>query len=291
MSGTNSPSPHNAPPDPALESLLERLIDQADLEPHEAEAAERVRASQAYRRARDLQRQVDLSLRAWAQAPATLHAWGNPNASPVAATPPAADAAGGRARWSLTRLRPLTAAAAVLVAASLTLTAMVVLFPGRIGAWLPSQAPRQVAQLPAELDLQALFRQQVAAGFEPYWVCDVDTLTRTLRDTLDSVVHLAPASLGEQRRLLGASFLRHRRGAAVAMHGRVENQPVWVILDRAEHADAYPAFEATAQSDGPVHRFEREANGLILIELTPLNAPAFLESFEPPLASPHRTAA
>jgi len=242
-----------------LERYLDGLLDEAERAAFEAELAE----DPALRAQASLQEKVDGALAAALAAGAP-----DPDAVLARARSEAEGGAGGaggegagqvlRPRW-IRYLAPLVAAAVLAVVAGLALQS---------GAGPEPDYPTGAALLPPA----ELYQGAVAQGFAPQWVCETDEEFATYTERYLG----RPLALGETGpdvEALGLSTLRLLSPQTLALLARVDGEPVLVLVDRVERDRA---LELPPEAALTLHR--READGLVLYELTPLAAPRVFEA-------------
>jgi hypothetical protein len=122
----------------------------------------------------------------------------------------------------------------------------------------PFFEPRPVAEL---------YAQAVDSGFTPYYKCDeADRFAAVFDRRQGQPLKLLPLAEGTQ--MLGISYPGGLSRDSTAMLCRVDNQPVMVLVDRAQ------VDKAVAQkNDNPnVNVFREERDGLVFYEVTPFDS-------------------
>jgi hypothetical protein len=123
--------------------------------------------------------------------------------------------------------------------------------------------------------LAAIYRQTVEAGFVPYYECDD---MQRFADTFEhrQGVRVALAEMPPDRGMLGLSYLGGLSRHSTSMLGQVHGTPVLVFIDVT--ANDRPGSSIIAAQDG-LNVFRRQANGLVLYEVSPLEQPQLLTYF------------
>lgn len=123
------------------------------------------------------------------------------------------------------------------------------------------------------------YTAMVEAGFEPEWVCDRALFRSSCEQWVGRPLELA--ALPADRSMLGMSYVDRGLGRTVAMLGRVDGEPVVVIIDK-------PGERRHYRLDPPagLHVHEVVADGLRLIEVSPRDTPVFLEYLAVPADDP-----
>jgi anti-sigma factor RsiW len=164
------------------------------------------------------------------------------------------------------RTRRYGVAAAVVAAAALV--GAIVAAPWDFG---PSRAPHFSPR-----PLADIYRQALAAGFEPSYDCrEPERFAAAFKTRQGQPMRLL--AMGDGLQMLGLAYVGGLSRNTTAMLCRVEGEPVMVFVDRAS-ADQSIADDHAG--DG-LHVFRQERDGLVFYEVTPLPAPRAAELIVP----------
>ena len=114
--------------------------------------------------------------------------------------------------------------------------------------------------------LTQLYQECVAEGFQPYWICDNETLFAATFERRQGV----PLKLGdmpEDSRMVGLSYLAGISRRSTSLLAKVGNTPVVVFIDQS-HRDWNPATGHFPDLGLSVTRVEKL--GLVFYEVSPL---------------------
>jgi anti-sigma factor RsiW len=126
-------------------------------------------------------------------------------------------------------------------------------------------------------DMAAVYDARVAAGFKPDWVCrDAAEFEATFTGRLGQPVR-PTAAMPPGVKLLGLGYDAALSPETMVVLVEVEGSPVLVFVDRRTADRAVELSEVA-----PLRLFRREASGLVLYEVSPLDAPRALEALELP---------
>lgn len=153
------------------------------------------------------------------------------------------------------------------------------LLGGIYGAWIawpllnpPIDSSSSPSIAPKVLTASAAYNSEVASGFEPDWVCANDEeFINTFKDRLGQGLVMKPAT--DRAHMLGLDYAKVLSPLTITMLGKVDDQPVLVIIDRTA-SDKPDSVNADL---GGLNAFRREIGSLVLYEITPLDAPAILD--------------
>lgn len=124
--------------------------------------------------------------------------------------------------------------------------------------------------------LDDLYRQQVAKGFNPEWVCkDQQEFASYFAGRLGQPLMIHDATAGAA--MLGLSYTGGVTKASMGMLGTADGKDVLVVVDQA-------ANDGKVQMNHPdgLKLFRRKVGSLMLYEVTPLDQPRLLEMFYQP---------
>jgi len=162
----------------------------------------------------------------------------------------------------------------------MAVAALITLFIGLPSAyWLWRDtlfpAPSPYASTKAE-PLDQLYREQVAKGFRPDWVCrDQQEFASYFAGRLGQPlkIHDAPAGAA----MLGLSYTGGVTPTSMGMLGTVNGKSVLVVVDQVTN-------DAKVQMKQPqdLKLFSRKIGSLMLYEITPLTEPKLLDMFYQP---------
>ncbi len=128
--------------------------------------------------------------------------------------------------------------------------------------------------------LAMIYRETIAAGFEPYYECrEEDRFAATFAQRQGQPLRLAEMPAGS--RMLGLSYTGGLSRDTTAMLCSVDEQPVMVFVDRL--AADQPEM---GQSDENVRVFRSERDGLVFYEVTPFGQPRVVEFLLPMKSEP-----
>ena len=147
------------------------------------------------------------------------------------------------------------------------------------GAWvvhfaLNAGGPEPVNRY-AQRGLEQVYQDDLAAGFEPLWVCETDhEFARTFAQRLGQPLLMAqgPASI----QALGLSYANAISGGTTYLLAKVDGESVLVFVDRV---DRDPGQAVTS---GKLHLHRRELGELVLYELSPFDQPRVFDLFYVP---------
>ncbi len=165
------------------------------------------------------------------------------------------------------RLRRLAAAAAIA--------------GGLIGGWLIVDASgrlggRRGYEPPPWRSFETVYRDEIAAGFQPRWVCETDEeFATTFGDRFGQRLLLAP--LTDEIQAVGLSYAHTLTPRTIHLLARVQGQPVLVFVDQPGRGGAAAMTQAGGLS---LHR--RRLGRLVLYELSPFGEPLLLGRFYDP---------
>ena len=231
------------PPDPQLEAYLDGLLSG----PERMAFEESLRSDPVRREQVELQSRIDASL-------ARLYPTSEPSPAHMAELSARFDTAPENAP-AHRRVAPWILGVAAAAAAAAVLLAW---RPFGTGHSAPFFQPRPVAQL---------YAQAVTSGFTPYYKCDEpDRFAAVFDRRQGQPLRLLP--LPEGIEMLGISYPGGLSRDSTAMLCRVDDQPVMVLVDRAQ-ADQPSA----PQNDNPaLHIFREVRDGLVFYEVTPFDS-------------------
>jgi hypothetical protein len=138
----------------------------------------------------------------------------------------------------------------------------------------PSRPPAAYRQQPWR-SLETVYRDTVAAGFEPRWVCADD---REFALTFRSLHHqgLVLADTPPSIEAVGLSYCNSITPGTIGVLVRVDGKPVVVFVDRVERDAGQP------RPPEGLNLFRRQIGRLVLYELSPLQEPSVLPWFRDP---------
>ncbi len=267
------------PEDPRLEPYLDDQLEDAERAAFERDVADQPEL----RGAVNLQRRIDAALgRLYdppdAQRVAAELARSNGRASASGAHADRttdANAASPGASTNDSPPRPFRSRAVMWrLAAMITLAAVGVV---AIRLWL---APPPLATDPYPISetprpMTEVYHAEVAAGFEPQWVCETDEeFAGWYRKQVGRPLTLAALPSGVRAAGLSIDNVFSRR--TIYLLAEVEGAPVIVFADRVEN-DETPRVPP----DSDLRLFRRQLGGVVLYELTPLDQPYLLEHLRP----------
>jgi hypothetical protein len=119
------------------------------------------------------------------------------------------------------------------------------------------------------------YANMVASGFDPDWECEDEEFRRTFADHYRQPLVLQ--GLPVDVRSLGLAYVSALSPRTTCVLVRAHGAPVIVFVDRVETDPGTERLER-----GSLNLFRRQLSGLVLYELTPLEAPAVLEHFSIP---------
>jgi hypothetical protein len=256
----------NATPAELLEAYLDHAL--------AAEARDRFEQAVAIdpclRREVELQEAIDAGLR---------RAFGVPSEAALRALLPArlaadeaeteAPPAPGRAATGWMVLRRFAVAAA--------------LAGGVFGSWLiwesmrptPTLSEPYAAPGPRQ-DVQTIYREAVAAGLTPDWVCETESeFTETFRARFGQGLRLGP--LPPEVVTVGLSYRNALTPQTVILLARRDTRPVLVFIDRAR-----PIHTPSLPEGSDLRLHHRQVGTLTLYELSPLEESTLLPAFSVP---------
>lgn len=226
--------------------LLEQYLDASLDEAGRARFEQRLAAEPALRAQLALQQRIDDSLARLFHRAGTAH-----DAQPAGLTH-----VSGRAAATAPRRRSLALAAAVALLLSAGWLAQLT-FDG-------SAAP-----------VRRLYERQVAAGFQPQFVCaDDDAFRQWTAERYGQ--ELVPAATRDAIELVGWVYAPMLSSYSAALLARADSTPVVVLMDRLERDRPLEA------PGGGLHLFRRAIGTLVLYEVTPLDRPVVLDVLSAP---------
>jgi hypothetical protein len=213
--------------------------------------------------------------RAMAQLPPeTMSAEHNGHATLDRAAAAATIALRDRAETSTKRRREPLLRGWMKVAAIITLLIGV---PAALWLWRDTfiSAPDPYAHAKA-VALDDLYREQVAAGFKPEWVCnDQQEFASYFAGRFGQPLMIHDATAGAA--MLGLSYTGGVTQASMGMLGTADGKDVLIVVDRADNDGQMKM----SHPDG-LKLFRRKIGSLMLYEVTPLDQPRLLEMFYQP---------
>jgi anti-sigma factor RsiW len=236
-----------SPPSQQIEAYLDGA-----LTPGERHAFERaLQSDPALRAELDLQTRIDASLR--------THFAGEPGAIAVSLKPVRSTTS----RWAA--IAAIAAAAAIALAGA--------------GLWWASQNTSSRPSAPTPIaaptpTLRTQYTREVARGFVPEAVC-------TTPDQFEEWVNknygqpLRPKETPDGVQFVGWSYAKLISPYSGVLLAKVNDQPVIVIMDKAENQTTPPA-----EGDGDQKVFSQKIGSLVLYEVTPLSEPRILPLLE-----------
>jgi hypothetical protein len=124
----------------------------------------------------------------------------------------------------------------------------------------------------ATIPLATIYHKQVAAGFQPKWVCDDDReFASTFLARQGQGLLLAAMPPGSK--MVGLTYCGGLSRYTTTMLARVGDAPIMVFVDRM---GAGPPPQPPASQSG-LHLFQKELGSLVLYELTPLGEPRVMD--------------
>jgi hypothetical protein len=124
--------------------------------------------------------------------------------------------------------------------------------------------------------LDELYRQQVAKGFQPEWVCkDQQEFASYFAGRLGQALMIHDAPVGAA--MLGLSYTGGVTKASMGMLGTADGKSVLIVVDQVTNDDKVQM----KHPDG-LKLFRRKIGSLMLYEVTPLDQPRLLEMFYQP---------
>ena len=161
------------------------------------------------------------------------------------------------------------------------LAAAAAIAAGLVGGWQVWRVAGPGAGAPAAYrhqpwrSLDTVYRDTVASGFEPGWVCADD---REFVLTFKSLHHqgLVLADTPPRFEAVGLLYCNSITPRTIGVLLRVEGRPVIVFVDRVERDTVQPKPSAG------INVFRRQIGRLVLYELSPLSEPLVLPLFHDP---------
>jgi hypothetical protein len=120
-----------------------------------------------------------------------------------------------------------------------------------------------------------VYRETVNAGFRPYYDCREEARFADVFEQRQGQA-LRLAKLPADRRMLGLSYPGGMSRDTTAMLCEVQEKPVMVFVDRAEHDNAL----ASQNPHSDLHVFRQELGPLVLYEISPWPTPSVMGSLE-----------
>lgn len=246
--------------DPRLEAYLDGLLSGAERAAFEAA----LRADPQLQRQVELQTRIDRSLLRQYQVEvpsrdqlAAAIAGAGANSAPLT-VPRNAHVFAGAAKRAAVPTRRYWAAAALIAAAAVI--AVVLAAPWDFGRLRePHFAARPLADI---------YRQAVAAGFEPSYDCrEPERFAAAFKSRQGQPMRLLAMPDGMQ--MLGLAYAGGLSRNTTAMLCRVDGEPVMVFVDRASEDQAV----ADDHAGDDLHVFRQERDGLVFYEVTPRPEP------------------
>lgn len=228
------------------DELIETFLDGATNEGDRQSLLESLRTNPARRRQLQLQGEIDDGLR-------RLFAVETPSPDAILA---AITEANGVVPLPLERPRKarLFGVAAAVAASLLIVLSLSSLWPGA----------RREAPYAAARPLVDLYRNAVDSGFEPSYECrEPERFAETFQRRQGQALKLLPMPAGS--RMLGLAYTGGLSRETTAMLSYVDDQPVMVFVDKAQHD-----LHDVAAPDGKLNVFRKERDGLVFYEVTPL---------------------
>ena len=152
---------------------------------------------------------------------------------------------------------------------------------GLIGGWLIVDASgrlggRRGYEPPPWRSIETVYLDEIAAGFQPRWVCETDEeFAATFGDRFGQRLLLAP--LPDEIEAVGLSYANTLTPRTIHLLARVQGQPVLVFVDRPGRGGAAALTQVGGLS---LHR--RRLGRLMLYELSPFGEPLLLWRFYDP---------
>ncbi len=262
------PNPDPIDGDPRFEAYFDGLLTGDERAAFEAA----LRANPQWQRQAELQARIDRSLERQFQVDvptrdriaAALSAKVADSAGPEALR--VTHAPSSAAKSADAPMRRYWAAAAVAAAAAVI--AVVLSAPWDFGrSRQPHFAPRPLADI---------YRQAVAAGFEPSYDCrEPERFAAALESRQGKPMRLLAMPDGMQ--MLGLAYTGGLSRNTTAMLCRVDGEPVMVFVDRA--SEDQPVADDNVGDD--LHVFRQERDGLVFYEVTPRPEPSAAELIVP----------
>jgi hypothetical protein len=150
-----------------------------------------------------------------------------------------------------------------------------------IGGWLIWHAlapspPKQGPYDQAWRSLETVYRDVIAAGFQPEWECrDEREFAESFATLYGQSLALAPMPEGSG--MLGLAYSHSLSPRTTCLLARVDEQPVLVFIDRAERDFA----QSLSDSSG-LNQFRTQVGRLVIYELSPLAEPRVLPHLHSP---------
>ena len=167
-------------------------------------------------------------------------------------------------------------ARAYWVAATLAAAAAI----GGVIASLTWQGPERDGPLFVARPVAELYREAVAAGFEPTYECkEPERFAATFQSRQGQPLQLL--AMPARMRMLGLAYTGGLSRNTTAMLCRIDAMPVMVFVDR-ESADRP---DAAAMTDASLHVFRAAHDGLVFYEVTPLAEPRAMQLLAPASAA------
>lgn len=155
----------------------------------------------------------------------------------------------------------------------LALAALLLVAAG-LSIWFNSQ-PQQLALKFEPSPLTDIYAKKIE-NFRPYYVCDdKERFAQTFVSKIG--IPLALAKLPTDRSMLGLSYLGGISRNTVAMLSQVQGEDVIVFVDR----ETEPGVDVGVKSTDPsLNVFVQRKNGLVFVEVTPLESAELIDYFE-----------
>ncbi len=152
---------------------------------------------------------------------------------------------------------------------------------GLIGGWLIVDASGRLSgrrgyEPPPWRSFETVYRDEIAAGFQPRWVCETDEeFAATFGDRFGQKLLLA--QLPDEIQAVGLSYAHTLTRRTIHLLAQVQGQPVLVFVDQPGRGG-----EAAMTQAGGLSLHRRQLGRLVLFELSPFDEPLLLGGFYDP---------
>jgi len=119
-------------------------------------------------------------------------------------------------------------------------------------------------------DMETVYAQAVASGFQPGWECPPPLFRATMASRLGQPLEMG--AFPEDIHALGIAYTDSLSNATIALLAYVHQQPVMVFIDRAESAPDQPPTIGAG-----LHIYRKVIGELVLFEISPLDQPRVIE--------------